>query len=65
MWSRSVFTGRGFGASAPGVRCFRPTRETPMWSGPRRLPIPVIALAEERPGSHVLPACQGRRADGA
>jgi hypothetical protein len=43
MWSRSVSTGRGFGASAPGVRCFRPARETPMWSGPRRLPVPVIA----------------------
>jgi hypothetical protein len=48
--------GRGFGASAPGMRSFRPTRGTPMWSGPRRLPAPVIAPAEEQPGSHIPPS---------
>src|SRR5262245_20035585 len=43
------------------MRCFRPTRETPMWSGPRRLPVPMIAPAEEQPGSHVPPGLPGRR----
>src|SRR5215469_6504407 len=35
------------------MRCFHPTRETPMWSGPRRWPVPMIALAEQQPASHV------------
>jgi hypothetical protein len=29
-----------------------------MWSGPRSLSVPVIALTEKQPGSHVLLACQ-------
>ena len=40
----------------PGMRSSRPTRGTPMWSGPRRSPVPEIASAEEQPGSHVPPA---------
>ena len=38
------------------MRSFRPARGTPMRSGPSRLPVPVIAPAEEKPGSHVPPA---------
>jgi len=47
------------------MRSFRPTRGTPMWSGPRRLPAPVIAPAEEQPGSHIPPGLPRRRADSA
>jgi hypothetical protein len=61
--SRSVSAGRGSGASAPGMRPSRPTRGTPMWSGPRRSPVPVIAPAEEQPGSHVPPSPPRRRTD--
>jgi len=60
--SRSVFTGRGPGASARGMRPRRPTRGTPMWSGPRRSPVPVIAPSHEQSGSHVPPGPPRRRA---
>jgi hypothetical protein len=61
--SGSVSTGRTSGASAPGRRSCRPTRGTPMWSGPRRSPVPVTAPAEEQPGSHLPPGPPRRRAD--
>ena len=62
--SGSVSTGRGPGASAPGRRHCRPTHGTPMWSGPRRLPVPVTAPAEVQPGSHLPPSPPGRPTDG-
>ncbi len=62
--SRSVSTGRGPGASTAGPRSCRPTRGTPMWSGPRRSPVPVIASPEEHPGRHLPPGPPRRRADG-
>jgi hypothetical protein len=62
--SRSVSTGRGPGASIAGPRSCRPTRGTPMWSGPRRSPVPVIASPEEHPGRHLPPGPPRRRADG-
>jgi hypothetical protein len=44
----------------PGVRCERPRHEVlppdprdPMWSGPRHSLVPVVAPAEEQPGSHI------------
>ena len=49
-------------ASTAGPRSCRPTRGTPVGSGPRRSPVPVIASPEEEhPGRH-LP--QARRAGG-
>jgi len=54
--SGSVSTGTGSGGSAPGMTSCRPTRGTPMWSGPRRSPVPETASAEEQPGSHIPPA---------
>jgi hypothetical protein len=62
--SRSVPAGRGSGTSPAGMRSSRPTRGTPMWSGPRRSPVPVIAPAEEHPGSHLPPGPPRRRTDG-
>jgi hypothetical protein len=47
--SRSASTGRGPGASAPDMRCFRPASGTPMWSGPRHWPVPVIAPGQRQP----------------
>jgi hypothetical protein len=48
----------------PCMTSCRPTRGTPMWSGPRRSPAPEIAPAEEQPGSHIPPSPPRRRADG-
>ena len=62
--SRSVPAGRGSGTSPAGMRSSRPTRGTPMWSGPRRSPAPEIAPAEEQPGSHILSGPPRQRADG-
>jgi hypothetical protein len=49
----------------PGVRRERlwhevllPDPRDPMWSGPRRLPVPMIAPAEEQPGSHTPRAAE-------
>jgi hypothetical protein len=53
------------GRDTTGVRPYRPARETRMSSGSRRLPVPVIAPAEEQPGSHVPPGLPRRRADSA
>jgi hypothetical protein len=48
-----------------GVRPYRPTRETRMSYGRRRWPVPVIASAEEQPGSHIPAACRDGGQQGA
>lgn len=56
----------------PRVRRERPWHEVllpappdPDVVRPRRLPVPVIAPAEEQPGSHIPPGLPRRRADSA
>ena len=43
---------------------FRLTREIPMWSGPRRSPVPVIAPAGEQRAGHIPQDLPRPRAEG-